>query len=461
MNTHETKPILCGTDFSENATQAANAAAALAVRAGQPLLLVHVADEFGGHAGSKESLAAFLRPLRKHLRAEAARLRQAGAEVEVKLLDGSVPEKAIEELAGTQRPSLVVVSSVSKSAFDRWTLGSVSEHLAQSVASPTLVVRDAAPFEAWARGERALKVFVAADFTSVSEAPLCWVAALRRIGPCEVTVAHVNHPQEECERLGDGSFTFTENSPLVQRVLERDLKKKVRALLGGERVSMVVEPLVNRADARLIELATQAQADVIVIGTRQRQGLSRFGEHSVSRGILRHAPMNVVCVPASAGAEEGTPIPKIQRVLVATDFSEIGNRAVPYAFSLVPKGGTVFLVHTTPSMPVPGLLALNVTGKMKASRAEHATRLRETSAQLQALIPRAAAERGVASEVKVIENADPAKAICQAARRLGAEVICLGSHGRSGLSATLLGSVAQAVMAQCRRPVLVVRPPAA
>jgi len=223
----------------------------------------------------------------------------------------------------------------------------------------------------------------------------------------------------------------------------------------------VVEPLVNRADARLIELATQAQADVIVIGTRQRQGLSRFGEHSVSRGILRHAPMNVVCVPASAGAEEATPIPKIQRVLVATDFSEIGNRAVPYAFSLVPKGGTVFLVHTTPSMPVPGLLALNVTGKMKASRAEHATRLRETSAQLQALIPRAAAERGVASEVKVIENADPAKAICQAARRLGAEVICLGSHGRSGLSATLLGSVAQAVMAQCRRPVLVVRPPAA
>lgn len=485
MKTNETTPILCGTDFSGNAAQAANAAAALAARAGQPLLLVHVADEFNAHAETRNGLAQFLKPGRMKLQAEAARLRKAGAEVEVELLHGSVAEKAILERIGKHPPALVVVSSVSKTAFDRWTLGSVSERLAESLASPTLVVRDAAPFDAWARGERALKVFVAADFASVSEAPLCWVAALRKSGPCEVTVAHVDHPQEERERLGVGSRALSNNSPAVQRVLERDLKAKVRARLGDERVRVLVEPVLGRPDARLIELATAEQADVIVVGTHQRHGLSRLGHHSVSRGILRHAPLNVVCVPPSAAEPEAARIPQLQRVLVATDFSELGDRAVPYAYALLREGGTVFLIHVTHPMPLPNPLSLDRGPKMAAALAEHTARMQEAAARLRTLIPSGGEKPGVASEVAVversepgwltkvglhyealgatpvIESADPALAICQAAERFDADVICLGSHGRTGLAATFMGSVAQAVLAQSPRPVLVVRPPAA
>ena len=75
-------------------------------------------------------------------------------------------------------------------------------------------------------------------------------------------------------------------------------------------------------------------------------------------------------------------------------------------------------------------------------------------------LPHVCSYYGILGEAHVIGSTDPAKAICQAARRFGADVICLGSHGRSGLSAALPGSVAQGVMAQSHRPVLVVRPPA-
>ena len=68
---------------------------------------------------------------------------------------------------------------------------------------------------------------------------------------------------------------------------------------------------------------------------------------------------------------------------------------------------------------------------------------------------------GIMGEADIIESGDPARAIRQAADRFGADVICLGSHGRSGFSAAVMGSVAQAVMAQSQRPVLVVRPPVA
>lgn len=108
MNSRETSPILCGTDFSENASRAATVAGLLAARMTRPLVLAHAADEFNAHAESKKVLARCLKPARKQLQVEAERLRKAGAEVEVELLHGSEAEKALTELAGRRLPALVV-----------------------------------------------------------------------------------------------------------------------------------------------------------------------------------------------------------------------------------------------------------------------------------------------------------------------------------------------------------------
>ena len=87
-------------------------------------------------------------------------------------------------------------------------------------------------------------------------------------------------------------------------------------------------------------------------------------------------------------------------------------------------------------------------------------RLTEVRRKLQALIPAGTVARGIRTEVEVVESEDVAAAISQAAERFGAHVICLGSHGRSGIAKAVHGSVAQAVMVQCHRPLLIVRPPA-
>jgi len=484
MNTTENPPILCGTEFSENAAQAATVAAVLATRSGKTLLLVHAADEFNALGDDQETLTASLRPAVEQLRAEADRLKEMGATVETTVLTGDVAEEVIKEFGKERAAALTVVSREDKTAFDRWTLGSVSEQLAEADPVPTLVVRTAAPFEAWARGERPLKVFVATDFASVSDAALRWVRDLRDLGPCDIVVAHVDRPREECDRLGIVPSAM-ENPPIVERVLERDLREKVRAQLGEESVRFVIKPALGRLDVRIIALAVEAQADLIVVGTHQRHGLGRVGHSSVSRAILREAPMSVACIPATALAAEGALLPEIRRVLVATDFSELGDRAVPYACGLLREGGTVFLLHVAQPKAKPGPLTMNLGSKAdEALEKEHTTRLREASSRLRALVPAEAAERGVATKVAVVEprgpngaphraafydilgeahvleSSDPAKAICQAAERLGADVICIGSHGRSGLSAMLTGSTTQAVIAQSRRPVLVVRPPA-
>jgi len=57
-----------------------------------------------------------------------------------------------------------------------------------------------------------------------------------------------------------------------------------------------------------------------------------------------------------------------------------------------------------------------------------------------------------------LTGGDVARTLAQAAERLDADLVCMGSHGRGGLGRALLGSVAQQMLAHSRRPVLVLRP---
>lgn len=459
--TTEGSRIICGTDFSENARKASRAAAAIAKRLAEPVLLVHALD-FPGYAA--ESKAGVFRQVtaseRKSLNQEAGNIRQAGATVEVQLPTGR-PDEALVELARKGPTRLLVVASLGRRGAGRWFLGSVSERTAERATVPTLVVRDAAPFEAWARGERPLKVFVAFNFTVTSEAALRLVKELQAIGPCDVVVGYVDWPPEQRTRLGGtGALPLVGNPPDVQAVLERDVRARAVELLGEIPFRLRVEANWGRPDARLAEMAKEEGADLIVVGSHQYRGFERLWHTSVSRGLLHSATMSVAVVPLSTREKHGTGMaPPVRRVLVTTDFSDLANHAIPHAYSLVRGGGTVHLVHVIHPYELPG-------GEYQQGpfdrqfEARHAKHVQACAGKLRALIPAEAEHLGVRTEVEVAEHRDAATGICQTAERFGADVICLGTHGGSGLSKTLLGSVAQKVMAHSRRPLLVIRPPA-
>jgi len=66
--------------------------------------------------------------------------------------------------------------------------------------------------------------------------------------------------------------------------------------------------------------------------------------------------------------------------------------------------------------------------------------------------------RGLTVDSRVIED-DPREALVQAARASGADLLVVGSHGRSGLSKLFMGSVSSHVVAHAPCSVLVVRHP--
>jgi nucleotide-binding universal stress UspA family protein len=459
MKNTTSQPIICGTDFSENARQTANVAAALAARLSAHLVLVH-ATGLPIQDSTAEAYDAVNASFRERLHEEAERSRGLVATVE-EILSAGAPDEVLVQLAKQRQARLLVVSSIGLRAPTRFLLGSVAERTAESSPVPTLVVRDAAPFEAWARGERPLNVFVGVDFTANSDAALRWVSELRQIGPCEVVAAYADWPREETARLGgSGSLGPLESPPEVQRALERDIQEKVARLLGKEYVRIVVKGGWGRADAQLVGLATEAQADLIVVGTHQWHGLSRLRHGSVSRGILYHSPTSVACVPTPAAPPiTGPRVRECRRVLAAADLGASHGFAAPYAYSIVNPGGTVRLVHIVePFQSTNPLMGRHYQDL--PTRKEHAQQVAASEARLRALAPTEAEARGIKTEVEVLENLDKAKAICAAAVRFDADVVCIGGHTRPGFTAKILGSVALGVLTQCRRPVLIVWPPA-
>ena len=270
-------PILCGTDFSENAQQATEVAAALAARLGAKLILAHSLDERG-------EIPAHLRPqlrdcLGAQLTAESARVRALGGEVEERLIDG-VPDDGLLALAAKSGAQSIVLAASGTGALGRWMLGSVAEKTAESAPIPTLVIRSAQPLLEWARGQRPLRILAGVDFTANSEAALRWIAGLRAIGPCEITLGFVDdHPDAH-------------SAPQ-----EEALRAMAREILGGEAHSVFVRAGSARIDAHLLKLAGEMRADLIVVGTHQWRGVQRLRHASVSRRLLRDAAVSVVCVP--------------------------------------------------------------------------------------------------------------------------------------------------------------------
>jgi nucleotide-binding universal stress UspA family protein len=382
------------------------------------------------------------------LKAEAKRLRRLGATVQEVLLHGKWAETAVVQYLEQHPSELVVLSSVSKTTFDRWTIGSVSERISQRSPVPTLVVRAPEALLEWIRGGRKLQLVVAVDFSVNSDAALTWAATLAKFGSCAITVAHINWPpDEEREALmrsraavqaRAATGTTGRNRSRVRRQLALDLQRKVDEILEGS-AEVVVKSNWGRPDAAVVHLANQARADLIVIGAQQRQGLRRLAHTSISRGVLRHAPMSVVCVPVSVAIDERGRRTQVRRVLVATDFSANGDQAIPWAYAVTRPGGVVKLVHVITSKKTP-------TRRL----------IVEAQNKLKALIPVNAFAEGIESETEVLMASDPAKAIGIAARSFGPDILCLGARGHGLIVNPLAGSVARAVMEQNRQPVLLV-----
>jgi nucleotide-binding universal stress UspA family protein len=138
-----------------------------------------------------------------------------------------------------------------------------------------------------------------------------------------------------------------------------------------------------------------------------------------------------------------------KKFLYATDFSVTGDAALKVATSLArEQGATLLIVH----VEEPPLVYGGVDFDFRPEEPRE-----ETLRALQRIVP---TDISVPFEHRLVTGL-PAPAILELADREQVGLIVLATHGRTGLTRVLMGSVAEEVVRKARCPVLTVKPAAA
>jgi len=134
---------------------------------------------------------------------------------------------------------------------------------------------------------------------------------------------------------------------------------------------------------------------------------------------------------------DASPGPGYQRILVATDFSDASRLAMEWALEFARvSGARIDLIHV-----------LTLHGGDPARVEEEMPRAVPEEAE--GHVDSRRVERAISAEIGIVH----------AARDLHADLVVLGTHGRTGLSHVFLGSVAERVVQLAPCPVLTVREP--
>ena len=138
-----------------------------------------------------------------------------------------------------------------------------------------------------------------------------------------------------------------------------------------------------------------------------------------------------------------------RHILIPTDGSELAEHGLAHGLALAKflgaKVSVIFVLE--PFSELSGRF-LEAVATYAALRKEQATSVLERVAN-------AAKAAGVSCETIEVENGQPHQAIIAAAEEKGCDLIVMSSHGRSGLSMVLIGSVTNKVLALAKTPVLV------
>jgi nucleotide-binding universal stress UspA family protein len=290
--------VVCGTDFSCSATEAVDVAGSLVNQLGGELVLAHAVNPNAEIALPEKLNDSLCLYARAQLHEERERLDTANVKT-VEVFRAGNPEQILLEEINTHQARLLVMAGGHRRGVSQWIRGTLVERVAEAAPVPTLVVRDAKPLLRWLQGRRRLRVFVCADFSAPSAAALEWANGLRHLGACDVTVIYLESAPSVYPVFDRYSRLMVSEMALdVARSQERNFRRHVRSILGNLNVKVRFEYHWARSDAHLLEMAAEGRADLVVVGTHGRVGWRRLGHHSVSRGVLRYAKQNVVCVPS-------------------------------------------------------------------------------------------------------------------------------------------------------------------
>jgi len=220
---------------------------------------------------------------------------------------------------------------------------------------------------------------------------------------------------------------------LVEKASE-DVKARLESIIAEAARhgvgSTILMRLGDRPDAEIVAAADEINADLIVMGQQGRRGLARMMVGDATIRVIGSATCSVLSVPVGAAMWRN-------RILLGTDGSRFADAAAVSAARIA---------HCCEA-PMTVVSAL-VPSHSEQRQQEGRDAVERTTAQLR--------QEGLDVEGVVLPG-EADDVIINLAKEKGADLIVVGTHGRTGFGKVLLGSVSERVIGKAKCAVLVVK----
>jgi nucleotide-binding universal stress UspA family protein len=287
------------------------------------------------------------------------------------------------------------------------------------------------------------RIIVGHDLGVGGEVALSSAVALANRCGAALRLVHVVEPLDAYQRI---SHPLT--SPYTLEEIAQKTGVKLQALVASQALAGLSVEYEVRKGKPFVELIIAGRAwmaDLIVVGGASRTEEPFLG--STSERILRKTLVPVMVAKKRLSAEAKT-------FLVPTDFSSCASKAAEEALMLAKSFSCrVVLFHVLdlyPSYTIAYAHELGVSMPIPPPSPE------EIEPEWDAFLSDLPLEK--VDWEKCTEEGEAATAIVRQAEHMQADMIVIGTHGRSGLSHMLLGSVAEKVVRAASCPVLTIRP---
>jgi len=236
--------------------------------------------------------------------------------------------------------------------------------------------------------------------------------------------------------------------------MEVYLSEKAEAL---EAKGATVSTAIARGEAadQIIEFADENAMDLIVISSHGYSGIKRRILGSVAQQVLHGT-----CVPALL-VKPGSGVPsevEFKKVIVSLDGSPFAETSILYAEQLIRGAGAeIILLRVSDPPVVPPTWSRDADSHRKEYQQRLTAELQQQAMEYLEKAKGAFTRKRIKVRPQAVVGM-AAEAIMELAHRENVDVVALTTHGRSGVSRWVHGSVASEIAQECRRPVLLVRP---
>jgi nucleotide-binding universal stress UspA family protein len=292
----EIRVILCPIDFSEFSERAYHHALSLAEHYQAKLVAQHVVELWrypaASFAASGELYEEFCQALREtgeeQLQQFATNHAHGEIQPELVVHEGTAPD-SILSFAQAQKADLIVMGTHGRRGFDRLMLGSVTDRVMRRAPCPVLAVRKP-PHDSMAEGKEwhyvhhLSRILFCADFSKNSGRALSYAISATAEYDAELTLLHV---LEKVPSLGGTEEAIAAATEQLNKLIPPGVRKTCK-------IKTVVR--IGTPYREIIQLALEAQTDIVTMGVRGRGALDLAVFGSTTYRVMQLGPCPVLAV---------------------------------------------------------------------------------------------------------------------------------------------------------------------